>query len=99
MQTYEINIPPFVEELIKEQAYFIATDKPSVAMKWVDRIYNEIYSLEQFPKRCSIAPEDPFINFEVRHLIIGEYRVLFSVKEDIVRILDFKASAQNKPTA
>ena len=86
MQTYEIIIPPLVEELIKEQAYFIALDKPSAAMKCYQRIYDELYTLENAPKRCPIAPESKHVSFEIQHLIVGEYRILFRVNDEDILI-------------
>ena len=97
MQVFKVLIPPQVQQKIKDQAYVIAMDKPSAALKWYDTIQEKLSSLEQMPKRCPIAPESIHFDFEVRHLISGRYRILFAVQDDSVKVLDFKAGQQNKP--
>ena len=36
MPVYDIDIPDLVAEKIREQALFIALDKPAVAVQWYD---------------------------------------------------------------
>lgn len=98
MQDYEIEIPQFINDLIEDPTFFIALDKPLAALKWQRNIKERINTLTSSPKRCPVAPESKHLDFEVRHLLIGEYRVLFFIEENTVKLLDFKGSAQNKPT-
>ena len=48
-----------------------------------DRTYalikDGILGLSDFPRRYAIAPESERSSIEVRHLIIGNYRVLYSI--------------------
>jgi toxin ParE1/3/4 len=94
--TYNIVIPPSIQDKIREQALYIAKDKPSAALSWYDNIYDCIYSLADFPNRCPLAPENVHFLFELRHLIIGNYRILFRVDGDTVAVLDFKEGHQQK---
>ena len=50
------------------------------------------------PERCSEAPESQYFTYVIRQLVIGDYRVLFRVVGDTVRILDFKGGRENKPS-
>lgn len=97
MKEYRVVIPPIVEDKIREQALFIAKDKPAVALEWYGHIFEKIDTLESMPDRCPEAPEGPYVLYTLRHLLIGEYRVLFRVVDESVRILDFKGGGQNKP--
>ncbi|MEE8058766.1 MAG: type II toxin-antitoxin system RelE/ParE family toxin [Pseudomonadales bacterium] len=97
MPIYNIEIPQSVKDKIEEQALYIALDKPSVALKWYDTIYNKIESLSTSPNRCSEAPESQYVDFKIYHLLIGNYRVLFYIEGQTVIILDFKSGWQNKP--
>jgi plasmid stabilization system protein ParE len=97
MQSYNVDIPPIVIDKIKQQAHIIALDKPAAALAWYDTVFDKIFTLEAMPNRCPIAPENQFVTYEVRHLLIGQYRVLFRVVGDTVRVLDFKGGKQNKP--
>ena len=49
------------------------------------------------PERCPKATESQYFDFEVRHLLSGNYRVLFRVIDDRVLILDFKGGREFKP--
>ena len=97
MQTYNVDIPELVQEKIREQALLIALDKPAVAVQWYDMIFEKIFSLETMPERCPKAPESQYFTYIVRQLLIGDYRVLFRVVSNTVRLLDFKGGRQNKP--
>ena len=97
MQNFSIDIPPLVVEQIKEQAYFIAEDKPKVALEWYDQVFDKIVSLEQLPERCPEAPESKFFEFKVHHLLIGEYRILFRIESDKVMILSFGSNKKQRP--
>ena len=97
MKIYNVDIPQIVEEKIRDQALVIALDKPAVAVQWYDRIFEKILSLDSLPERCSESPESQYFTYTVRQLLIGDYRVLFRVVDETVRILDFKGGKQNKP--
>lgn len=46
MQRYKIELPQSVKNKIREQAFFIAKDKPSAALQWYDKVFDKIDSLE-----------------------------------------------------
>ena len=98
MLIYKIEIPQLVQDKIEEQALYIALDKPAVAMQWYDDIFDHIQTLDNMPTRCPFAPENQYIEDEIRHLLIGNYRVLFCIQSDTVIIVDFKGGKQNKPS-
>ncbi len=97
MQIYNVDLPQIIIEKIREQALVIALDKPSVAVQWYDMIFEKIFSLESMPERCSESSESQYFTYVVRQLLIGDYRLLFRVAGDTVRVLDFKGGRQNKP--
>jgi len=51
-------------------------------------------SLTELPRRCSIAPESETFGIEVRQLMYGDYRILFTIDGDTVRILRFRHGAR-----
>lgn len=97
MQIYNVDLPQIIIERIREQALVIALDKTSVAVQWYDTIFEKIFSLESMPERCQESSESQYFTYVVRQLLIGDYRLLFRVVGDTVRILDFKGGRQNKP--
>jgi plasmid stabilization system protein ParE len=50
-------------------------------------------ALEHFPLRCPVAPESSGA-LEIRHLLYGHYRVLFTVTRDTVDILHIRHRAR-----
>ena len=97
MQIYSVDLPQIIIENIREQALVIALDKPSVAVQWYDMVFEKIFSLESMPERCPESSESQYFTYVVRQLLIGDYRLLFRVVGDAVRVLDFKGDRQNKP--
>lgn len=93
---YKIVVPPSIQDKIRQQVLYIAADKPTAALAWYDKIHDGIQSLAEFPNRCPLAPENTYLLFELRHLIVGNYRILFKVDSDTVVVLDFKESHQQK---
>ncbi|MBL4802531.1 MAG: type II toxin-antitoxin system RelE/ParE family toxin [Emcibacter sp.] len=98
MTDYNVHIPQIIKEKIKQQAHIIALDKPNVALDWYDMVFNKIFSLYTMPKRCPEAPENLFTLYTTRHLLIGDYRILFRIIEARVLILDFKGGREKKPS-
>ena len=94
---YNVDLPPIIVEKIREQALVIALDNPTVAMKWYDLVFEKIFSLESMPERCPEASESQYFTYGIRQLLIGDYRVLFRLVDDTVRVLEFKGGRQNKP--
>jgi plasmid stabilization system protein ParE len=62
------------------------------AKNWYEGLLETIFSLEEFPARCSIAPESILFGRDIRQLIYGKgrqsYRIFFEVieTEKVVRI-------------
>ena len=60
----------------------IAKDKPQAAAKWVDAFYQKARSLSQLPLRCEIIPEVETMPLPFRHLLQGNYRIIYLVDEE-----------------
>ncbi|MBI3895653.1 MAG: type II toxin-antitoxin system RelE/ParE family toxin [Acidobacteria bacterium] len=50
-----------------------------------------IFTLESFPRRCSIGREQEYFEEELRQLIFKSHRIIFQIEEKarIVRVLYF----------
>jgi plasmid stabilization system protein ParE len=74
---------------------------PQHGPEWYNRLLDAIHSLEHFPTRCPVAPENRKSDEDVRHLIVGDrqhgYRVIFVVRGSTVVILDILHGARNHP--
>ena len=100
MTQYRIDIPTEVEKEIEESYLHIAEDEaaPINAARWYFSLYDKIQTLKNFPDRCPLADENCFYDYEIRNLIVGNYRVLYRIKEKTVQILHVKyGTMERKP--
>ncbi len=74
------------------QKHAFASDYPE---EWFEEITEAILSLEEMPFRCALAPESEEFEEEIRQLIVGSYRVLFTVEEDRVHVLHVRHGKQD----
>ena len=84
---YQVKTTPTAEDDILSIFKYIAKDKPSAALKWVDEVENQINSLEKYPKRCPVIPEASELGVDYRHIIYGNYRTIFRISQNKVIIL------------
>ncbi len=66
---------------------YIAQDKPEAATAFVLRLEEQIGTLERYPERCPLAPENELLGAAYRHLLYGNYRTIFKIVESRVIIL------------
>ena len=96
--TCHVLIQPQAEAEI-ETAYLWKRDHaPQAATRWFAGIVEAINSLDQFPARCPLAPENEHFPQEIRQLLYGPrhdvYRILFTIQNDAVHVLHIRHSAQ-----
>jgi len=66
------------------------------AQKWFTDLENFIEQrLSSMPASCPVAPESEELGTEIRQLIYRRYRVLFSISDDLVRILHVRGPYRN----
>jgi plasmid stabilization system protein ParE len=72
---------------------FIARDAPSFAQIFVDRVFQSVERLEQFPRSGRVVPEIAQEN--LREVVFGSYRIVYLLSDDEVNILTvFHSSKQ-----
>ena len=80
-----------------EDAYlYIANRSPGNAARWYNGLIDAMFTLEDLPRRCPIAPESRYLDREIRQLIHGNYRILFTIDsaKKAVRILHVRHGAR-----
>lgn len=78
------------------EAYFwINEQSEGAALRWYEGLMKAFRSLERNPLRCPVAPESVFFNEEIRQLVYGKYRILFTVEGETVYVLRVRHSAQD----
>lgn len=96
MQKYRVDIPPSVINEIEHCAEFIAQDSVAAALRWYQGIEEKIQTLDINPARCPVAYESRFCDYEIRHLIFGDYRILFRIEGQIVQVLRVQHGARER---
>ena len=100
---HKILIPHSVKIALQKQVDYIAIEQqePLLAVRWLNGIVKAIQSLEKFPERCAIAPENYYLYKDttliIRNLIYKKtFRIIFIVIKNEVKILSIRHSAKFK---
>ncbi len=86
---------PLAIERVSEIAEYIAQDKPTAAEKWVDKIFNLVERLSEFPESGRVVPE--MNNKMFREIISGNYRIIYKHKKSEILILTVRHGKQILP--
>ena len=70
--TYEVHIEPRAHSDVDEEYRWIARSSTERAETWAHGAFAAIFTLEEFPRRCPLAPENDDFDVEIRHLLYGE---------------------------
>ncbi|MCA9412772.1 MAG: type II toxin-antitoxin system RelE/ParE family toxin [Candidatus Omnitrophica bacterium] len=90
---YRIKYSGPAEREIGQAFEWILSESGSrrLATEWFHKLVAAIDSLQVYPERCPIAPEDDYFEIEVRQLLFGKrrgkYRILFTIADENVVIL------------
>ena len=66
---------------------YIARDNPDAATAFVLRLEEQIGTLERYPERCPLVPENDLLGTAYCHLLFGNYRTIFKIIDARVIIL------------
>ena len=84
---FRVRITRAAERDIEETWNFIACDSPEAADKFVRRFEEQIETLERFPERCPLIPENEILGTRYRHLLYGNYRTVFRIARKTVYVI------------
>ena len=80
-----------VEDL-ESIANFIARDSENYAKMFVNKIMNSLEQVKTFPMSGRVVHE--FKQNNIREVILGNYRIIYRVKDDVAELLTIHHSAQ-----
>ena len=84
---FRVDITEAAEADAAEIWGYIAQDKPDAATAFVLRLEEQIGTLERFPERAPLVPENELLGTAYRHLLHGNYRTIFKIAGSRVIIL------------
>ena len=79
LKKYRVDITASAEADLSEIWDYIAQDNPDSATAFILRLEEQIGTLEGFPDRCPLVPENEFLGTAYRHLLFGNYRTVFKI--------------------
>lgn len=84
---FRVRITRAAERDIEEIWNFIAHDSSADADKFVGRFEEQIKTLETFPERCPLIPENEILGTHYRLLLYGNYRSVLRIARKTVYLL------------
>lgn len=91
---YRVLIQPGAVAELKQAHSWIRGEAPTRAAAWLDDLLESIQTLERMSRRCPVAPESRSFDREIRQLISGSYRLLFTIENDAVVVLHIRHGAR-----
>lgn len=91
---FRVDITDAAEADVTEVWEYIAQDKPDAATAFLLRLEEQIRTMERFPGRAPLVPENELLGTAYRHLLHGNYRTIFKFVGSRVIILRVLHSAR-----
>ena len=86
-EKYKVNLTENAQNDLEHIFDYIAADSLNEAANFVLELEKKVYSLDTFPERHPLIPENAFFGTEYRHLIHKKYRIIYRITEKSVFIL------------
>ena len=87
VMAHKVRITPEAEADIRSIGdYIVAQHAPDSACRFVQSLRRRISSLKIFPEGYGLAPEAQAVGVELRQIVHGMYRVLYTVDDKVVTI-------------
>ncbi len=84
---FQVKIAKNAEREAKAIRDYIARDKKIAAAKWLRGFYRHARSLSSLPFRYEVIPEAELLEDFVRHIIYGNYRIIYRIAGQNVIVL------------
>jgi len=88
---------PLAVHRAAEIADYIAQDKPSAAVRWINEVFTKVEQLKSSPQIGRVVPEISGNQF--RELLYGNYRIIYRVELKQISILTIRHGKQILPIA
>ncbi len=92
--TYRVEVARTAERDLRAAHRWIAKRAPEAADRWLEGLAAAFDSLAQHPGRCPLAAESAAFRTEIRQLLYGSYRLLFTIRGRKVLVLHVRHAAR-----
>lgn len=86
MERYKVKIYPTAQQDLREIADYLNTLSPSAALRYYDKLTQEIASLSTMPERCPRPRDLALAAKGYRYLIVENYLIFYVVSGGTVQI-------------
>lgn len=88
MGRYSVEVTSQANEQMREIAVYVAKELKNrdAALGLLDVFENAILSLEEFPERVALTPEEPWRREGVRQLVVENFNIYFWIDDKTVRV-------------
>lgn len=84
---FRVRLTKSAKSDIEEIWTFSAEGSTDEATKFVRQVEKQLRTLDRFPERCPLIPENEILGTHYRHLLYGSYRTVFRVSGSTVYVL------------
>jgi toxin ParE1/3/4 len=84
---FKVEITETAEEDIAGIWDYIARNSSEAASNFILHFEEQIETLEKFPERCPLIPENDILGTKYRHFIYGAYRAIYKISGPRVIIM------------
>lgn len=102
MSRYKVIPSERADADLERIQFYLMGKTPHKVEKWTQGLLDALDTLEEMSRAYAVAWEQPAYGYEVRALLYGNYRVLYTIldtdgdgEEDTVRILHIRHGAQD----
>ncbi len=96
---YQIELSRRAECDVEEAFSYLRERAPLNAVRWRQRLEARLRVLERMPESFACAPENQDAEIEVRQLLYGRYRILYTLRGSVVFVLTVRHGARQFMTA
>lgn len=86
-KTFKVLLARLAQNDLAEIHDYIAADSPANAVAFVMALEEKVLSLAIMPERAPLIPENSLLGTRYRHLVYGNYRIIFRIQGDSVIVL------------
>ncbi|MBD3675768.1 MAG: type II toxin-antitoxin system RelE/ParE family toxin [Planctomycetaceae bacterium] len=94
--SFKIEFSQRSQHDLEEIFEYIYASSPENARRWRTKLEEKLMSLTTQPEACGLALENEYSSGEVRQMIFGRYRVLFTIRDQTVYLLTIRHSARKE---
>jgi toxin ParE1/3/4 len=91
---YRVELLPAADHDVSALYTHIAQDAPQTARRWAKELRRQMRTLKTFPESHERIPEHAHVGEEYRHLLYGNFRVIYRVEKNRVVVVRVIRAAQ-----